>query len=90
MVLEFDRFGLSKQRVLTGILQLLGGLGILIGWVYNLYTLIFTAALGLTLLMFLGFGVRIKIKDSIQQALPSLLFGFLNAYLTYAYFYLME
>ena len=86
MVLEFERFGLKNQRVLTGILQLLGGFGLLVGWYFKIYIVAFLAALGLGLLMFLGFGVRIKIKDTVLQALPSLIFGILNMYLAYVYF----
>ncbi|MFQ3240293.1 MAG: hypothetical protein ACI9NI_002624 [Olleya marilimosa] len=83
---EFVRFGLDKQRQLTGILQLLGALGLILGYfLFPIVTVI--AAAGLSILMFLGFLVRIKIKDSILQSLPSLLFAVINLYISVQYYY---
>lgn len=77
MKTEFVRYGLSKYRKLIGILQLLGALGLIFGYYYS--TIIHAlAALGLAVLMFLGFLVRLKIKDSLIQTLPSLLYAVLN------------
>ncbi len=84
MFLEFQRYGLSEaQRKLTGILQLLGSFGLLIGLLVPLSGLV--AAAGLSLLMLLGFLTRLKIRDSFYQSLPSFIFMLLNAYLAYAY-----
>ena len=44
------------------------------------------AAACLALLMLLGVGVRIKIKDTLAQALPALAYLALNAYLCFAAF----
>ncbi len=78
---EFKRFGLTDgQRKLTGILQLAGGLGLLVGYFQSIYILI-AAAFGLCLLMILGFGVRLKVKDGILESLPSLIFAIINAYI---------
>jgi len=66
---EFERYGLPKFRVFTGILQLCGALGISIGLYYPLLGVL--AATGLTLLMLAGFIVRIKIKDTLLQMFPS-------------------
>ena len=44
------------------------------------------AAAGLALLMLLGVGVRIKIRDSFLQTLPALGYLALNAYLCVAAF----
>ena len=77
---EFKRFGLNTlQRNVTGILQVLGGLGLFLGIVYPLIGAI--AAAGLSLLMLLGFVVRLKIRDSMRQTFPSFIFMLLNAYL---------
>jgi len=82
---EFVRFGLDKQRQLTGILQLLGALGLILGYfLFPIVTVI--AAAGLSILMFLGFLVRIKIKDSMLQSLPSLLFAVINLYISVQYY----
>ncbi|AUC14919.1 hypothetical protein BTO06_07110 [Tenacibaculum sp. SZ-18] len=85
---EFHRFGLAKQRILTGCLQLLGALGLLFGY-FLLTPLIFISSIGLTILMFAGFAVRLKIKDSFIEVLPSLLFAFLNLYISIAYYHII-
>jgi uncharacterized membrane protein YphA (DoxX/SURF4 family) len=85
MMREFIRFGLSpKQRLLTGILQLFGATGVLIGLLTPILGMLSTA--GLTLMMFMGFGVRLKIRNSIKQSVPSFTFMLLNAYLFYSFY----
>ena len=67
---EFARYGLPRHRHLVGLLEILGAGGLLAGqrlpWLGQL------AAAGLALLMVLGVGVRIRIKDSLLQTLPAL------------------
>ncbi len=82
---EFKRFGLSKFQKLTGILQIIGAIGLLIGYFYPILILI--ASAGLSLLMFLGFLVRLKIKDGLLVSLPSFAFMLLNLYIFYASYY---
>ena len=81
---EFVRYGLASQRHIVGVLQLLGACGLLAGrqlpWLGQL------AAVGLALLMLLGVGVRIKIKDTLLQTIPALVYLALNAYLSVAAF----
>ena len=81
---EFERYGLASQRVWVGILQLCGGVGLLAGisqpWLGR------SAAAGLALMMLVAVGVRIKIKDSLMQTIPALLYMVLNAYLCWAGF----
>ncbi len=81
---EFIRFGLENKRILTGILQILGSLGLLFGYFYSPILVIISAA-GLALLMILGFGVRIKIKDPIVASSPALFYAILNTYLAFRY-----
>ena len=88
MKLEFDRFGLRNQRKLTGILQLLGGAGLLIGGKWP--TVGLGASLGLGVLMLLGTGVRIKIQDQFKQMIPAVLFLLVNSWLTWSYAHLLE
>lgn len=84
MMLEFERFGLSPvQRIITGVFQLLGGIGLLIGLKQPQVGLI--ASSGLALLMFLGFLTRLKIRDSLTQSFPSIFYMILNAFLAFAY-----
>ncbi len=84
MALEFERFGLSPtQRQLTGVSQILGSIGLLIGLWQPLLGLIGSG--GLALLMLLGFLTRLKIRDSLVQSLPAFLYLLLNAYLALIY-----
>ena len=78
MAQEFDRFGLAQFRVLTGVLEVCGGAGILIGLWYT--PLLLLASAGLTVLMALGVGVRLRIRDSVLQTLPALGFCVVNGY----------
>ena len=79
MKTEFKRFGLEKFGALTGCLEIGGGIGLIIGlWVPNLLT---SASLGLFLLMVLGFGVRLKMRDSLALTLPSFFYMLLNLYI---------
>lgn len=75
---EFKRFELEKFTTLTGVLELLGGIGLMVGLKFGFILLISSG--GLALLMLLGFGVRIKVKDSVWLSFPSLFFMLLNLY----------
>jgi uncharacterized membrane protein YphA (DoxX/SURF4 family) len=76
---EFERYGLDKFRQFIGILQLLGGSGLLIGLAWPLVLII--ASGGLSLLMMIGFGVRLKMKDGFWESMPSFIFMLLNGYI---------
>jgi hypothetical protein len=84
MVLEFQRFGLTaSQRRITGIAQVLGSTGLVVGlWVQTVGVI---ASGGLAILMLLGFGVRIIIRDRFILMLPAFFFMLLNVYLVLAY-----
>jgi len=84
MKTEFLRYGLDSFREMTGILQLLGGIGVIVGF-YFYPLLMAIAAGGLAVLMILGFAVRLKIKDTVIQSLPSLLYALINSYILYDY-----
>lgn len=86
MVEEFKRFGLTDaQRKLTGVLQILGGIGLAVGFFLHPFIALLSAA-GLSLLMLLGFITRIKIKDSFYESSPSFVFMVLNGYLAYGFY----
>jgi len=78
---EFKRFGLGKYRILTGILQILGAMGLFAGFFYPLLTLI--ASAGLALLMLFGVLIRIKIKDNLLITIPAFALMLLNALIFY-------
>jgi hypothetical protein len=77
IIAEFIRYDLQSYRKLTGILQLLGSTGLLIG-LYFSPILLLLASLGLCLLMLAGFIVRLKINDNFIQSSPSFIFAALN------------
>ncbi len=81
---EYARYGLTRFRNLVGGLQLLGAVGLLVGLHQPWAGLMGSG--GLALLMMLGVGVRIKIKDSLLQTLPAFAYMILNAYLCGAAF----
>lgn len=83
MKVEFVRFGLQDyQRVITGVSQVLGAIGLIVGYFVCIWISI-CAAIGLSVLMLAGFITRLKIKDPIAETLPSFLFMVLNIILTY-------
>lgn len=79
MAADFHRFGLENLRILTGILEILGGLGLLIGLRWRPALLISSAGLGL--LMLIAFGVRLKMRDSVALSTPSFALMLLNFYI---------
>mgnify|MGYP001307326731 FL=1 len=79
IIQEFLRYGIPQYRKLTGWLQLLGALGIIIGFWINYIQILSTG--GLALLMLFGVITRMLIKDSFLKPLPALLYCLLNTYL---------
>ena len=81
---EFDRYRLGSQRTLVGGLEVCAAIGLLAGlskpWMGR------AAAAGLALMMLVAVGVRIKIKDTLLQTVPALIYLALNAYLSLAAF----
>ena len=81
---EFVRYRLGSQRLLVGGLQWCAGIGLLAGlsqpWMGQ------AAAGGLALMMLVAVVVRIRIKDSVLQTIPALLYLALNAWLCLAGF----
>lgn len=88
MIGEFKRFGLTDaQRKLTGVLQISGAAGLLAGFIFPTIGLLATA--GFTIMMFAAFIVRIKIKDSVAQSVPSIIFMLINAWLAIMFYNLL-
>jgi hypothetical protein len=79
MALEFERFGLSRYRKLTGGLEVLGALGLVLGYFVPLFDI--AASAGLTLLMAAGVVVRYRSGDSFVDALPALVMALINAFM---------
>ena len=80
MIDEFIRYRIPQFRELSGWFQILGSLGIIIGfWIDNIQVL---STIGLSLMMLFGVGVRIKIKDDLIKILPAVCYFVLNTYLS--------
>jgi uncharacterized membrane protein YphA (DoxX/SURF4 family) len=88
MKAEFERFQVPHYRVLTGILEILGGIGVITGHFVPLIGAL--AAAGLCILMAMGVVTRIRVKDSAFQCLPASFFCFLNGLIAIQYFEAMS
>jgi uncharacterized membrane protein YphA (DoxX/SURF4 family) len=66
---EFERYGLSRFRRLTGGLEVLGGAGLLVGLL--LPPVLVVASGGLALLMLLGVIARVRVRDPLLQTMPA-------------------
>ena len=78
---DFQRFDLQNLRKLTGILEILGGFSLLVGlkWLPALWI----GSGGLALLMLIAFSVRLRMKDSLAQSLPSFALACLNLFILF-------
>ena len=76
MKTEYKRWGYPEQRFMIGSLQLLGGLGLFLGFVFE--PLIPLSSASLMLLMLAAIGVRIKIEDQPLRMIPALFYAVLN------------
>ena len=82
MVAEFERYGVSKYRTLVGYLELLGGLGQLLGYFYLEQLFIFSTT-GLVVLMSMAVTLRWRLKDPYIQIIPAAGLLVINAILLY-------
>jgi hypothetical protein len=76
MISEYSRWGYSNIRVLIAFLQMLGGVGLLLGF-FNVM-LLCVASFLLMIMMFFAIIVRIRIKDSFIKTIPALAYTLLN------------
>ena len=76
---EFNRWGISKFRVVVGCAQLTGGFGLLLGFYFPVMTLL--SSLGLTVLMLLGFILRLIVKDGIVKSTPAFIYIIINLFI---------
>lgn len=79
MKLEFSRFGLAKFGTLVATLEILGAMGLFVG--YFVKPIFLLSAGGLSLLMLLGVLTRLKIRDDFKLITPAFFFMLLNGYL---------
>jgi hypothetical protein len=79
---EFDRYRLARFRILTGLLQVAGSLGLVMGHFFR--PILLLSAGGLTTMMFLALITRIKIRDPWYAAIPAFLLFALNFFIVVA------
>ena len=70
MAKEYKRWGFDRGRSIIGFFQLIGGLGLLVGFKYQ--SILLASSIGIAVMMFFAIIVRIKIKDSLIEILPAL------------------
>ena len=73
---EFKRWGISRFRIIVGISQLAGSIGLILGFLYPLFTLL--AAIGLSILMLLGFILRLKLREGVLKSSPAFIYFIIN------------
>ena len=79
VAVEFERYGLARFRILTGLLELSGALGLALAPAHPV--LLVPAAAGLSLLMLLGVATRLRIRDPLLAMLPALVLLLMNGFL---------
>jgi len=76
---EFERWRLGSFRLFVGTLEILGGIGLLVG--AKLPFILTVSSAGLCLLMLCGLGVRLKNRDGILPSMPAALLMLVNGYI---------
>ena len=78
---EHRRYGSDGLRTLTGVLQLGGSLGLLMGFFSR--TMLISSAAGLAALMLAALLIRIRLRDPIMAMVPALVFLILNLFIVF-------
>lgn len=79
MVAEFIRYQLPHLRVLTGLLQIAGSLGIIAGHFYR--PILLLSAGGLAVMMLIALITRFRVGDPLYLAVPSFCLCVLNLFI---------
>ncbi len=79
MKAEFERFGVPKLRILIGILEIMGGVGLLVGFVIPILGVL--AASGIGLLMIIVVIQRIQQGDSLTEMAQAAVFALIAIWL---------
>ncbi len=86
---DFRRFNLpDSQRILTGVLQLLGSAGLIVGLAVPVIGGL--ASGGLALMMLIAFIIRLKVGDGVIVSAPSLIFLVINTWISYSFYTLLQ
>jgi hypothetical protein len=85
MIREFKRWGLADQRKKIGACQFIGGLGLLLGFEFDIAVIIST--LFIIIMMLVAIIVRIRIRDNISDILPAIAYILLCVMIIYLQVY---
>lgn len=80
MKAEFERFGVAKLRIVIGVLELMGSLGLLVGFLVPVIGVL--AAAGISLLMSSVVVQRIQQRDTLAQMAQAAVFALIATWLT--------
>ena len=78
---EYARWGYNNQRKIVGSLQLLGGIGLILGLQINI--LLITTSFCFIMMMTMAIFIRVKIRDNITDILPAITYLFLSILIFY-------
>ncbi len=78
---DFERFGMSRLRILTGVLEVSGALGLIAG--YFIAELAVLSGVGLALLMAVGLLTRLRQRDTMEQMLPAAALILVNMFIAW-------
>ena len=78
---EYARWGYNNQRKIVGSLQLLGGIGLILGLKINV--LLITTSFCFIMMMTMAIFIRVKIRDNITDILPAITYLFLSILIFY-------
>lgn len=76
---DFERFGIPRLRRPTGVLEILGALGLAVG--YGLPVVAASSAAGLAILMLAAIAARVKARDTLVSMLPAAFLFCTNAFI---------
>lgn len=79
MIAEFERYRLAAYRPLVAYLELFAAVGLLAG--LNVAVILSISSGGLSLLMFMGFIVRLKIRDGFWRSFPAAFYMLISLYI---------
>ena len=85
MIREFKRWELADKRIAIGVCQCIGGLGLLLGFKFDIAIRI--SAIFIIIMMLVAILVRIRIRDNISDILPAIAYVLLCAVILYEQLY---
>lgn len=83
LISEYERWGYKKLRVLIACLQILASMGLLVGMLYSIPMLLSIVSFLLALMMLVAIFARIRIKDTLINTIPAIIYTIVNFIIFY-------